>query len=167
MFAADKKHIARLMSRQSVVGLSFIISFCLLMMVSPLSWGSTGEPSYSLSVHVSDLRNSKGVVLFSLYNKEGSIPDEHYTNTYRQQQVKIEDGQASVTFENLPKGRYAINVLHDENQNQVIDKGFFLPTEGIGFSHYTSIGLQNRPNFKQASFMLDSDMTKQVKVIYF
>ncbi len=143
------------------------IFLCLWMVISPLSWSESSSSGYSLSVYVSDLRNSNGVVLFSLYNKEGSIPDEHYTNTYRQQQVKIEDGQASVTFENLPKGRYAINVLHDENQNQVIDKGFFLPTEGIGFSHYTSIGLQNRPSFKQASFMLDSDMTKQVKVIYF
>ena len=166
MFAVDKKYFTHVISRQSVVGFSFII-FCLLMAVSPFSWGSTSEPSYSLSVNVSDLRNSKGVVLFSLYNKEGSIPDEHYTNTYRQQQVKIEAGHAFVTFENLPKGRYAINILHDENQDQAIDKGFFLPTEGVGFSHYMSIGLQNRPNFKKASFMLDSDLTKQVKIIYF
>ena len=167
MTLVDTKYFALVRSRQSVVKFYFMISFCLLMAVSPLSWGKTIEPSYALSVNVSDLRNSNGIVLFSLYNKEGSIPDEHYTNTYRQQQVKIKDGRATVIFENLPKGRYAINILHDENQNKIIDKGFFLPTEGVGFSHYKSIGLQNRPNFEKASFMLDSDQTKQINIIYF
>ncbi|MGB5437669.1 MAG: DUF2141 domain-containing protein, partial [Maribacter sp.] len=65
-----------------------------------------------------------------------------------------------------PKGRYAINVLHDENEDGKIDKGLILPTEGIGFSNYTNIGLSNRPNFSKASFELHSDSRVSVKMIY-
>lgn len=64
----------------------------------------------------------------------------------------------TLTFNDLPKGRYAIIVLRDENQNGKIDKGFVLPIEDIGLSNYESIGLSNGPNFSKTSFELDSDV---------
>ena len=57
------------------------------------------------------------------------------------------------------KGNYAVNILHDENNNGKIDKGLILPKEGIGFSNYSSIGLTNRPNFKKANFELAQSKT--------
>jgi uncharacterized protein (DUF2141 family) len=57
--------------------------------------------------------------------------------------------------------------LHDEDGNEKIKKGFVLPKEGIGFSNYQSIGIGNKPNFKKASFEVDSDKTVSVKIIYF
>ena len=60
------------------------------------------------------------------------------------------------SFYNLPKGIYAVNVLHDENSNKKIDKGFLLPIEGIGFSNFNTINLANKPSFKKASFKFDS-----------
>ncbi len=144
-----------------------IVFFSFFVFLSPVSWGDTPEKSYSLTVKVNHLRNSKGIVQFSLYNKDGTIPDESYQKYYRQLQGKIKYGASAVTFSNLPEGRYAINILHDENQNKKIDKGFLLPIEGVGFSNYKSIGLRNRPNFLKASFILKADITKQVNVIYF
>lgn len=121
---------------------------------------------YSLTVEIDNLRNSKGVVQVALYNKDGSIPDEQYKYYYKIQSSNIEGGKAEITFKHLPKGKYAVNILHDENKNGKIDKGFILPKEGIGFSNYTSIGLTNRPNFKKASFDLFQDKKIEVKVIY-
>ncbi len=121
---------------------------------------------YTLTVKVEELRNSKGVVQFTLYNKEGSIPDTKFKAFYKMKKAKISNGTSTITFNDMPKGRYAINVLHDENENGKIDKGLILPTEGIGFSNYTNIGLSNRPNFSKASFELDSDATVSVKIIY-
>ncbi len=80
--------------------------------------------------------------------------------------AKISNGASIISFTELPKKRYAINVLNDENENGKIDKGLILPTEGIGFSNYTNIGLSNHPNFSKASFELDSDATVSVKIIY-
>ncbi len=123
--------------------------------------------NYSLTVKVEKLRNSKGVVQFSLYNKDGTIPDKKYTQHLRQLTGEIKNGTSVVTFAKLPAGRYAVNILHDENQNGQIDKGFMLPIEGVGFTNYQSIGLGNQPNFSKASFELKTDLTKAIKVIYF
>ena len=107
---------------------------------------------YSLTVTVDGLRNSKGIVQFSLYNKDGSIPDEEYKKYYKKEIGKISGSSSSIIFNNLPKGIYAVNILHDENVNGKIDKGFIFPIEGIGFSNYDSIGLTNRPGFTKARF---------------
>lgn len=142
----------------------------ILLLVAPvlfMSLGkSTANSTCSITVIVNNLRNSKGYVQFSLYNKDGSIPDEDYENYYKQKKVSITNGTATVTFTNIPKGRYAVNILHDENKNGKIDKGWIMPIEGIGFSNYSSIGFTNRPNFSDASFYVKSNTTKQVKVIY-
>ena len=122
--------------------------------------------TYSLTVEVNGLQNSKGVVQFALYNKDGTIPDEDYKKCCKILKEKIQIGSSKVTFNNLPLGKYAVNILHDENENGEIDKGFILPIEGVGFSNYESIGLTNRPNFSKASFELNNDKKIVVKVIY-
>lgn len=122
--------------------------------------------TYSLTVEVKDLQNSKDVVQFALYNKDGTIPDEDYKKCCKILKEKIQNGSSKVTFNNLPLGKYAVNILHDENENGEIDKGFILPIEGVGFSNYQSIGLTNRPNFSKASFTLDSDKKISIKINY-
>lgn len=122
--------------------------------------------TYSLTIEVKDLRNPTGVVQFALYNKDGTIPDEDYKKCYKILKGKIQNGIAKVTFAGLPPGKYAVNILHDENENGEIDKGFILPIEGIGFSNYQSVGLTNRPNFSKAGFELKENKTINVKVIY-
>ncbi len=124
------------------------------------------EETFSLTISVKDLRNSKGVVQFAIYNQEGSIPDEKYKKYYKKSSVAINNNTATITFNDLPKGKYAINILHDENKNGEIDKKFILPKEGIGFSNYESIGMRNRPKFSKASFELYSDTEKVITVIY-
>ena len=94
----------------------------------------------SLTVSVNKLRNSNGNVLFALYNTEDAFPDEHYKKYYKILRRKIENGSSLVIFENLPPGKYAVNILHDENKDGKIQRRFILPLEGIGFSNFQSIG---------------------------
>lgn len=138
---------------------------CLATLVLSSFIKQKGE-TYSLTIEVKELQNSKGVVQFALYNKEGTIPDEDYKKCFKILKGKIQNGSSKVTFSNLPIGKYAVNILHDENANGEIDKGFILPIEGIGFSNYQSVGLTNRPNFSKASFELKENKTINVKVIY-
>src|SRR5690606_21029138 len=86
------------------------------------SFSVNQEETFSLTVKVEKLQNSKGVVQFALYNKDGSIPDEDYKNYYRLEKAKIVNGKSDITFKNLPKGKYAVNILHDKNKNNKIDK---------------------------------------------
>lgn len=94
----------------------------------------------SLTVSVNKLRNSNGNVIFALYNTEDAFPDEHYKKYYKILRGKIENGSSLVIFENLPPGKYAVNILHDENKDGKIQRRFILPLEGIGFSNFQSIG---------------------------
>ncbi|NOR27106.1 MAG: DUF2141 domain-containing protein [Lutibacter sp.] len=107
------------------------------------------------------------MVQFAIYNKEGSIPNEKYKKYYKKDIALITKDSSTITFTNLPKGKYAINILHDENENGKVNKGFMLPKEGIGFSNYESIGMRNRPKFSKASFELNETTVKSIKVIYF
>jgi len=141
----------------------FILVIAIILMSFNLH---SNEETYSLTITVKDLRNSKGVVQFAIYNKEGSIPDEKYKKYFKKESVAINDQTATITFSDLPKGRYAINILHDENKNGKVDKKFILPKEGIGFSNYESIGMSNRPKFSKASFEVSSNTEKVITVIY-
>ena len=146
----------------------YIISFSgLLLLVSFSSfkeWRTTAD--YSLSVEVNNLRNAKGVVVYALYNREDAFPDEHYKKYFKKSTAKIVNGSSSVIFENIPPGNYAVNILHDENNDGKIKNGFVLPVEGIGFSNYQSIGFGNKPKFSKASFELFSNTKISIKVIY-
>lgn len=140
----------------------------ILLLFSVLIFPVFGQSNeyYDLKVVVKELRNNTGVVQFSLYNEKGSIPDEKFEKLYKSGKVKIKNNTAEFTFRVLKGGTYAVNILHDENADGKIDKGWVLPIEGIGFSNYTSIGLTNRPNFEKASFLLNRDREILVKVIY-
>ena len=144
---------------------SICIGTFLLISVSSFIPAET-TTGFSLTVEVDKLRNSTGTVLFALYNREDAFPDEHYTKYLKKLTSKIVNGSASVTFENLPAGKYAVNILHDEDNNGKIKKGLILPKEGIGFSNFQSIGFSNRPSFEKASFNLSGDTKIKIKIIY-
>lgn len=130
------------------------------------SFSNQAEKTFSLTVNVEKLRNSEGIVQFALYNKEGSIPDENFKKCYKLLKSSIVNGSSTITFHGIPSGKYAVNILHDENNNGKIDKGFLLPKEGIGFSNFKTIGLSNRPSFLNASFDFNSDKIIKVTIVY-
>lgn len=137
-----------------------------LILFSFSSFHSKGETTFQFIVNVKDLRNSKGVVQYALYNDADSFPDEHYKKYFRKLNAKIVNRTSTVIFENLPAGRYAVNILHDEDENGQIKKGIILPKEGIGFSNYQSIGPGNKPAFNKAAFDLSGNKELDVKIIY-
>lgn len=139
-------------------------AFLLILLLSSLNSGK--EVTFSLTVEVDELRNSDGTVQFALYNRADAFPDEHFKKCLKVLPGKIINGSSSVTFENLPEGKYAINVLHDENTDGRINKGLIFPKEGIGFSNYESLGFSNRPSFDKAYINLSGDLKISVKIIY-
>jgi uncharacterized protein (DUF2141 family) len=129
---------------------------------------NTTLKGHTLTVTIENLKNSNGKAIITLYNSKGSLPDEKFKRYYKMKNTVIENKGAKVVFGNLPEGRYAVTVLHDENNNGKIDKKFMLPLpkEGVGFSNYDDFGLSKRPNFKDASFNLSEEKNIAVKVIY-
>ena len=149
--------------KTTVLSLTMSVVVLLLFSFAP---SKANEELFTLTIKVDGFRTSTGVAQYSIYNKDGTIPDEHFERYYLQKTGEITKNHSVLTFINIPRGRYAVNILHDENENGKIDKGWVMPIEGIGFSNYSSIGLTNRPKFSKASFDVNSNMTITVKIIY-
>jgi uncharacterized protein (DUF2141 family) len=145
-----------------------VIKILLLFLTIPMlsSFSIQKQETCTLTVDVSELRNSKGTIQFALYNREDAFPDEHYKKYFKMLTGKIVSVASTVTFKNLTEGKYAVNILHDENNDGKIKKGIILPKEGIGFSNYQSIGISNKPTFSKASFNVQSNTRITVKMIY-
>ncbi len=143
------------------------IILSVIILASFSSFVASNNPeALTLRVEVNALRNSDGVVQFTLYNQDGSIPDANYEKYYLQSKAEISNNTSTFTFKNIPKGVYAVNILHDEDEDGKIKKGWILPQEGIGFSNLKSLNPMNRPSFKKTKFEVNANMKIEVKVIY-
>jgi uncharacterized protein (DUF2141 family) len=99
-----------------------------------------------LRVRVTDLRDSSGQVVCTLFDSSGAFPSDS-TRAVGQITVQIKNGAATCSFEGLAPGRYALVTFHDENSNGRFDRNWFgLPKEGYAFSNNV------RPVFSPPSF---------------
>ncbi len=109
-----------------------------------------------LEVVVTSLESDKGFLVIALLNSEeqfGSGDDMFRSND----KVAIRDGTASMTFNDIPFGSYAIKTFHDENSNGKLDTNFVgFPKEGFGFSN-NAMGKFGPPTFEQAKFDLAAE----------
>lgn len=61
-----------------------------------------------------------------------------------------------ITFTDLAPGRYAVQVLHDANDNGKLDTNIVgMPTEGYGFSNNPNV--MRRAHFDEAAFELTAE----------
>lgn len=108
--------------------------------------------TYDLTVKVTGIEVKKGMVEFGLFRDP-----EYFAQvgkTYRMMRVKVDAAEETVTFHNLPKGKYAVCIYLDENNNNQCDKNFFgIPTEKFAFSNNVRPML-SIPSFESCSIHL-------------
>ena len=112
------------------------------------------------------VRNGNGNVVFAIHREGDVFPekDSPYEGGFR----RATEGSVSMTFGNLPAGRYALAVVHDENLNRVLDmNGLGVPTEGFGFSN-NALPILEPPSFGEAAFEIktDGEVTQSIRMIY-
>jgi uncharacterized protein (DUF2141 family) len=111
----------------------------------------TSAQTEGIRVEISKLRNSNGHVLISLYRDGNGYPDDP-EKAIRKARISIKNNTAWVVFTGLPAGEYAVAILHDENDDQKMNKTMLgLPNEGYGFSNNV-MGTFGPPSFNRASF---------------
>ncbi len=118
----------------------------------------------NLKIDISGLRNSEGFVLLSLFKDGKGYPGES-EKAFRKGKISINGNKASVDFDNIPDGEYAIVVLHDENSNLKMDKSLGIPREGYGFSNNV-MGLIGPPSFSKASFKHEGKQAIEINMRY-
>lgn len=110
--------------------------------------------AYDLTVNVSGAVNEKGAIGVALHNTAKTFPEGE---SFRRQIISADTKPLTVYFKNLPAGTYAISLMHDENENGILDRNFVgMPTEYYGFSN-NARGKMGPPTFKQAMFEITDD----------
>ncbi len=107
----------------------------------------SGASVDELTVTVSSLRSTGGMVRCSLYDDDAEFP-ESQQHVIARAVARPAGGSGSCVFRGVTRGRdYAIVVHHDENNDNVFQKsGLGLPEEGYGFSNDV------KPRFSAPSF---------------
>jgi uncharacterized protein (DUF2141 family) len=119
--------------------------------------------NYRLTLSVSGLKPLKGDLYISLHNR----PDyfQIADSAFMKKKISVNEENEILHFDNVPAGKYAIAVYHDENRNgemETTEKGF--PMEGYGFSLKSKF--LGKPKFEQAAFELSGNDTLEIKMLY-
>lgn len=105
-----------------------------------------------IHVRILDIRNSTGAVACALFESSAGFPTDYLHAATNIMIIKVRDQQARCDFEDIPPGRYALAIVHDENMNGKLDVNWLgIPTEGYGFSNDVKAVL-SAPEFSAASF---------------
>lgn len=139
-----------------------IITFALLLLTK---FGFTQEnnsakdqENHTITLSIDNFPSNKGKFNVAIYNKEGFLQ-----KPLQSQLVEIVDKKASVTFEVVEPGDYAIVYYHDSNENSMLDfDQYRRPVEDYG-----NTGTMNKygpPSFKLSKFTLnDENLTFELK----
>lgn len=112
----------------------------------------------TIIVEVEGLSNNKGQVYSHLYSNEHAeyFPTKSSNATHKRL-VKPENQRATIVYENIPYGTYALTVHHDEDSNNKMNRNFIgYPTEGFGLSNNPRIYF-SVPKFDECKFIVDRD----------
>ena len=127
-----------------------MIRFVCVMLCCLSSWAVQGQEAVTASgettlhVTITDLRNTKGKVMVSLYRHEHELMGKPWLTHL----LDIsEEKEAATAFTDLPAGNYAVAVFHDKNENGELDTNFLgIPKEGYGWSN------NPKPTFRAARY---------------
>jgi uncharacterized protein (DUF2141 family) len=127
----------------------------LSILIVATSAGTAGASCAGIHVTILNIRNSLGSVDCALFNSPSGFPADTLRSALRLSAMKVPDRSAHCDFTELPPGRYALVVLHDENMNGRIDYNWLgMPREGYGFSNDVH-GKLGAPSFDRAAFAYD------------
>mgnify|MGYP002631226291 CR=1 FL=1 len=132
--------------------MTYIFAFLSLFLAS--------SNKYSLTVEVKNVPNNKGSIYVGLFRQQDKWPE--YGKQYKGKVVSAVKGKTIVTFTDLPAGKYALAVYHDENKNNKLDKNIFgVPIEIYGFSNNARATF-SAPDFSDADISLTKSMTHSI-----
>ena len=121
--------------------------------------GAAG-PGVKVTVSVSEIRSTKGVVRACMTTDPKRFPRcRGVPGAYSA--VVPAKGTVTFTFAGVQPGKYAIALLHDENENGKADRAMgMMPKEGFGFSRDAKVRM-GPPKFGEAVFEVGGEPVSQ------
>jgi uncharacterized protein (DUF2141 family) len=125
-----------------------------------------GEVTYSITITVTNIRNTKGVIRFKFYDETYPFPDKKGFLRIVVPKTIVKDGTLTVTYDGFISKVMGIALQDDENNNWELDMGWLLPKEGHAFSDYYHTALR-RPVFEDFKFLLTGNKQVKMKMRYY
>jgi uncharacterized protein (DUF2141 family) len=119
-----------------------------------------------LTINIENCKSAKGRIFVALYNNEKNFLKPEFA--LQKKVVTItQDKKAIITFENLPYGKYAFAVFHDENNDNKMNFNLVgIPTEGYSFSN-NARGFMSSPSFSKSTFEIKTNSYEcKIKLSY-
>jgi uncharacterized protein (DUF2141 family) len=100
-----------------------------------------------VTIKVEGVKDNVGKVAALLFSDAAGFPNET-AKAVRKIQVDAKPGTTEIKLTGLKPGRYAVCVIHDANQNALLDRNFIgIPKEGVAISN----GIRReKPTFEKA-----------------
>lgn len=109
-----------------------------------------------VTVTITDMRNTEGVVRACMTTQEDIFP-RCRKDPESHRIVVVAGENMTLTFKDVKPGRYAIALLHDENDNGKADRALgMMPKEGFGFSRDAKVRM-GPPKFRDAVFDFEGE----------
>ena len=137
-----------------------IFLLCCFAFLSQVVYSQT----YTLSITIPNLNSHEGEIQIGIYNIKENFPkaDKQFKVIY----LKADKFQGVYTVKDLPKGEYAIAIMHDKNTDRICNTNFFgIPTEGYGFSRNYKPKL-SAPSFDDCKIDLNRNLSISIELIY-
>ena len=104
-----------------------------------------------LEVTVTSIRSDAGKVMAVLHPEDAAETFPGEGGAIAAQWARAGTGERRFVFADLPAGRFAVAIIHDENDNGELDRNFVgIPTEGYGFSQDAAANF-GPPSFDKAA----------------
>tara|TARA_R110002073_G_scaffold139232_2_gene289281 strand:- start:57801 stop:58214 length:414 start_codon:yes stop_codon:yes gene_type:complete len=133
----------------------FIYSFLILSALQ-----MSAQEGSVLTIDFEGIKTSEGKLFVALYESEDAFLKEPLIGKI----VTVTNGKATVVFEDLDTGVYAVSSFYDTNNNGKMDTNFLgIPKEPTAMSNQAK-GSFGPPKFKDAKFEITStSKTIQIK----
>ena len=134
-----------------------LFSVCVISLLSLFL--SASASAADLAIIVKNIRNDAGILLVAVCD----APSFLETGCPYQGRVAADGRQAELVFVDVEPGRYAVQIVHDENANETLDRNVLgVPKEGYGFSNNPASPF-GPPSFDAAAIAVGEE-TIQVRV---
>ena len=153
---------------ESVKGLmklaTFSLAFLTCLSIAALGQSPSTAPC-KLLLHVDGFRNQKGAAGVTVFTSPDGWPDDN-NKSFMHSGHPFTGDKTTIELQ-LPAGRYAIAVIHDENSNHKLDRNIIgIPKEGFGFANNPRVGL-GAPSFDKAAIQVTCPVTETtIHLIY-
>ena len=130
-------------------------------------WMFSAPAHKQVELHCIHFRNNTGHARIAVYNDAKNFCNESI-KPYKEVNSVIANKECTISIGDLPDGDYALTLLHDENEDSVMNYNFIgLPKEGYAFSNNVTPGF-SKPGFNACKIKVVSGtvISQTIKVHY-